>query len=245
MNHCPQLVVALLLCAMPCFAAEGRNEDRLLLGVLKNPPFAIEEKDKAPSGLYVELLATIMEHAKIDATVEIFPLARVIAQLKHGSIAATLAIPNSDILDISVPVAVVAQLDSIAVGLRGTHIDAFEDLYGKNVCVLRGASFAPRLHEDSRIKKTEVSEPGACIRMMRAGRVDFVATPRVGVWWHARTGTIDQGELGEPFILNRRPVYLLLSKKAATPALMKSLAEGVRLARADGSIDVIVKRYGQ
>jgi ABC-type amino acid transport substrate-binding protein len=243
--NCRGLVAALSLCAMPCFAADGRSDDRLLFGVLQNPPFTIQEKDKAASGIYVELLATIIEHAKIDATIEIFPLARVIAQLKGGSIAATLAIPNPDILDISVPVAEVAQLDSIAVGLKGTRVSAFEDLHGKKVCVLRGASFAPRLHEDSRIEKTEVSEPAACIRMLRAGRVDFVAQPRVGVWWHSRIGTIDAGELGEPFILNRRPVYLLLSKKVATPALMKSLAEGVRLAKAAGAIDAIVKRYGQ
>jgi hypothetical protein len=65
------------------------------------------------------------------------------------------------------------------------------------------------------------------------------------MWWNLRTGLMHQSELGEPFVLNRRPVHLLVSKSVATAALLKSLAEGVRLAKADGSIDAIVRKFGQ
>jgi ABC-type amino acid transport substrate-binding protein len=244
--NCRHLLAATLsVCAMVGFAAEARAEDRLVFGVLNVAPFSIQDKAKPTSGLYVELLGTIIEHAKVDATIELFPLARVLAQLKGGSVAATLAIPNPEILEIGTSAAEVVQLDSIAVGLKGARIGAFEDLQGKNVCLLRGSSFAPRLREDSRVQKTELPDYESCIRMLRAGRVDFIAAPRVGMWWNVRIGTIDQSELGEPFILSRRPVHLLVSKRVATAALLNSLAEGVRLAKADGSIDAIAKRFGQ
>jgi ABC-type amino acid transport substrate-binding protein len=237
--------VVMSLCVMTCFATGARSEDPLLFGVLSVAPFSIQEESKPPSGLYVELLRTIIEHAKIDARIELFPLARVLGRLRDGSVAATLAIPNPDILDMSVPAAEVVSLESMVIGLKGARVASFDDLHGKNICLLRGSSFAPRLHDDSRIRKTELPDYESCIRMLRARRVDFMAAPTVGMWWNVRSGRILQSELGEPFVLSRRPVYLLVSKKSATPALLKSLAEGVRLAKADGSIDSIAKRFGQ
>jgi len=66
--------VALSLCVMTCFATEAKSEDPLLFGVLSVAPFSIQEEAKPPSGLYVELLGTIIEHANIDARIELFPL---------------------------------------------------------------------------------------------------------------------------------------------------------------------------
>lgn len=243
MNTRQRLIAALSLCAMVCFPAQGQPPDRVQFGVLGNVPFTIQEQGKPASGLYVELIATIIEHSGIDAATEILPLARVVSQLKAGTTTAALAVPSPDLLEIAVPVAEVGQLDGVVIGPKGTRIGAYDELLGKNVCVMRGASFAPRLHDDPRITKTVVSESGACLRMLRVGRVDFVAATLLGVWWHVRSGTIDRSELGEPFVLSRRPIVLLVSKQAARPALLKSLAEGVRLAKGDGSINRIVGRY--
>ena len=92
--NCRQLVAALSLVLMSCLCVASEPEGRLLFGVLQNEPFTIQEQGRPPSGLYVELLETIIEHAKIDAGIRIYPLARVIAQLQAGGIAATLAISH-------------------------------------------------------------------------------------------------------------------------------------------------------
>lgn len=214
-------------------------------GVLDVAPFAVQSEGQPLSGLYVELLRAIQERAGVNGGITPYPLARVLSKLEDGSLGATLAIANARILEIAEPVAEVVRLHSVVIGGRQTRVGAFEDLHDRNVCLLRGASFDPRLFDDPRIRRTEMPDYGACITMLRAGRVDFIAAPRVAISWLLRSGALAATDIGEPFVLSERPVQLLVSRRLATPARMKALADAVQRARADGSIAAILKRYGQ
>jgi polar amino acid transport system substrate-binding protein len=230
-------------CVSIASSLEVRADAPLVFGVLSVPPFAIGDDGKPPSGLYVELLGAIIEHGKIDARIELFPLARVITNLDTGSIAGTLAIPNPAILKLGVSAGEVMSLRNVMIGAKDAKLSAFDDLFGKNVCLLRGSSFDQRLNEEVEIRKTEVADYATCFRMLSAGRVDAMAGPKVGVSWNAKIGNIRLGEFGEPFVLNQRPVHLLVSKKSATSALLTAIAEGIQRARDDGSIAAITRKF--
>lgn len=214
-------------------------------GVLEVAPYAIHEPGKPLSGLYVELLERIIERAGVRGRVRLFPLARVRQKVEDGTLAATLAIPDARLLAMADSAAEVAVLQSVVVGRAPEKVDCIAELRERKVCLLRGSSFEPRLYADSRIELTELSDYASCVAMLQAGRVDFIAAPRVGLWWLVRSGAVAAAGLGAPYVLNERAVHVLVSKKHAGTSLARSLAEGVRLARADRSIDAIMTRYGQ
>lgn len=238
-------LAALLAAAAPWPFARAAGPPSFEFGVLEVAPYAIQEPGKPLAGLYVELLERIISLAGVPGRVRLFPLARVLQNVEDGTVDATLAIPNARLLAMTDSAAEVVALQSVVVGRAPEKVDCIAALRERKVCLLRGSSFEPRLYADPRIELTELSDYASCAAMLQAGRVDFIAAPRVGLWWLVRSGVVPAARLGAPYVLNESTVHLLVSKRLAGTSLARSLAEGVRLARADGSIEAIMKRYGQ
>jgi polar amino acid transport system substrate-binding protein len=234
------IIASIFLCA------DARAAEPIVFGVLDAPPFAVRNGNEPTSGFYVEILNTIARHAGLDARFELLPLARVRAMLENDSVTGTLMIANDDVLHKFISAGQVLSLQGIVIGAKSTAIKSFDELHGKDVCLLRGSSLDQRLNEDPEIRKTYTVDYAECIRMFQRGRVHFMAGTKVSLLWNLAAAKIATSEFAVNFVLSEQPVHLFLSQAGAKDdGLVRKLTESVQLAKEDGSINEVANRFMQ
>lgn len=237
------LSIASLVAACAMLSGYACANERITVGVRGGMPLAMVEPGGSMSGLYVEVLEAIAGQAQAPIGIQALPLPRMRQYLKDGKVTAVLAIADADMLEDAVTAGEVMQLDIIALGQRGSQVQSIEQLRGKRICLSRGSSLVPELYDDKRYLLTEVSEHISCPKLLDAGRVDFVVSIRIGLLHLLAQLGKGLSHYGEPYVIKRVPVHLLVARAHSSTSLMKTLRIAVRKAKRDGSIDAIRQKY--
>jgi len=236
---------ALLLALAALVPGIAMAEPPVKIGVREGFPFATAQSSGELSGLYVEVLHAIAAQSDTRFDIDILPFPRLRQYLKDGSITAVLAVPNSEMLDDSIAVGDAMEFEVIALGRAGSRVQSIEQLRGKTICLTRSSSLVPELYADKRYLLREVSHHDSCPRMLDAGRVDFIISIPIGLNHLLAQMDRSMADYGEPLVIKRVPVQLLVSRARATSALLQSLRQALEKAKADGSIDAIHARYAK
>ncbi|QYF94927.1 transporter substrate-binding domain-containing protein [Massilia sp. PAMC28688] len=215
----------------------------MLVGVRGGFPLASVEASGDKSGLYVEVLEAIAAHADTSFDVQLLPFPRLRQYLKEGRLTAVLAVPNNAMLADSVAVGDVMEFDVVAVGRRGTRVRTLEELRGKKICLTRGSSLVPELYADKRFLLKEVSNHDSCPKMLDAGRVDFIISLPIGLAHLLPRMGKTPADFGEPYLIKRVPVQLLVSRWHANQTTVQTLRMALERAKGAGSIASIQSRY--
>ena len=215
----------------------------LRMGVRDGVPFAMAQPGGELSGLYVELLDAIAAQAGTRFQIELLPFPRLRQYLNDGSLTGVLAVSNNDMLDDAVAVGDVMDFEVIALGRAGHTVHALEELRDKRICLTRSSSLVPELYADKRYMLREVSSHDSCPKMLDAGRVDFIISLPIGLKHLLAKAGRTMADYGEPYVIKRVPVQLLVSRPHAKPALMQTLRLALDKAKAAGTIGAIQGRY--
>lgn len=216
----------------------------MTVGVRAAFPFATMEASGNLSGLYVEGGVQAIEvHAGSRFRIEMLPFPRLRKYLKEGLLDAALAVSNPDMLADAVSVGDVMEFDVIALGRRGTRVRSLEELRGQRICLTRGSSLVPELYADNRYLLKEVSNHDSCPRMLDAGRVDFMISLPIGLGHLLSRMGRSSADYGEPYVIKRVPVQLLVSRPHASPARVQKLRIALDKAKDAGTIAAIQDKY--
>lgn len=211
-------VMCLMLLAAPAWAqitpaeAESRT---VTVGVNKAPPYRLIQGDKA-KGLDVEVFEAISGQLGWTVRYQEAPLRRGLMLAKQGDVDVLLGpkrtASREQYLDFVIPAFPSERL--LFFYQTGTQrIDGYEDLYGRIIGVLEGASYFSRFDADQEIMKESATKYINLMRMLERGRVDVVIAPEVvGRYTAQRLG---MAVSVSPFSAAGERRYIAVSKKSS------------------------------
>lgn len=88
---------------------------------------------------------------------------------------------------------------------------SLECLLGKRICLTRRSTLVPELYADKRYLLREVANHDSCPKMLDAGRVDFIISMPIGLRYILAKMGRTSADYGEPYVIRRDRLQLLVS----------------------------------
>jgi polar amino acid transport system substrate-binding protein len=204
------------------------------------PWASVEAETGQMVGAFPELVEAIAQRTGLNISIALTPFARVDRELESGDHDCTILIPRDE------QVVVFGETVSYhAIGLiarQGVTLRKYEDLAGKNISVLRGASIEPRFDGDESLNKQFDTDYAIALRKMQRQRVDAIAGAIPTIQFIAeQEGNADQ--LGDILQLAEVPLAFQCSRKSAQLDKMQAINQAIRTIKTDGTLDDNQQRH--
>jgi polar amino acid transport system substrate-binding protein len=212
----------------------------LSFGVLVAPPYGLEREDKSVSGLNHDIGALIAAKLGLTFTYRLEPLPRLVSDLKAGKLDLMIMFPSEE----TQPFALAETMsnNTVVIPKAGNSFPQYADLKGKTIASLRGAFYDAHFVADEDIKKYDVDSYSIGLRMTKAGRIDGMIGPDLGLYYQIRLEGMKPDEFGPPLTLNTRMLNLLASK-TITPELAAKLKAAAAELRSSGAFTAAADKY--
>jgi polar amino acid transport system substrate-binding protein len=179
------LSVLLALCAAP-----GATQT-LPVRVLINdaPPYRIVETVNGVtvhSGIYIDILRRVAAETGLQLEFTELPFARAFRVMEAGGADIMLGPNRNPDREVYLRYLEPPLPREPKVFLQyhfGAPILGYEDLYGRGIAVLRGATYFDRFDADRAIERIAVDDYTAALRLVYFGRVDAVVIPELQARW--------------------------------------------------------------
>lgn len=234
---------AMLVAAMLAGGAGDGRADLLKVAILELPPMAYVGADKKPVGVYVELAELVAAKAGVPIAITVTPLPRVLAGLEDGTYDATVLLEHPKANEIGEKVAKLITFNNIVIGAKGTALSGYDSLKGKSVANLRNFVYDPTFNADPDIKKVESNSYEMNINMVKAGRVDAMVGPDLGLLWQIKQMGMKAEDFGGTVVLNTKTVHFYLANKAKNADTAAKLAAAAAALSGDKVFDAVVAKY--
>lgn len=117
----------------------------------------------------------------------------------------------------------------------------YDDLAGRRIAVLRGASYFDRFDTDIALSKTPLDDYTAGLRLVAIGRLDAVVIPELQALWLLReTGFPLRAA---PYRVPGRPSYIAVSRRSPLVQRAAEFEAALRQLMDGGGIKRILQRY--
>lgn len=177
-------LVLLALFALPVWAqhgAEAVEPQSVTVAISHAPPYRVVE-DGVRSGLYVDVFEAITAHLGWTVRYREAPIRRALLLVQQGEVDVVLGPRRTEdreqYLDYAIP-AFSSERYLFFYQTGTQRIERYEDLYGRVIGVVEGASYFPRFDADDKILKESAPRYENLMLMMERGRVDVVVAPEV------------------------------------------------------------------
>lgn len=187
-------LLLLALFALPTWAqhgAEAVEPQTVTVGISHAPPYRMVEDD-VRSGLYVDVFEAITAHLGWTVRYREAPIRRALLLIQQGEVDVVLGprrtADREQYLDYAIP-AFPSERRLFFYQTGTQRIERYEDLYGRIIGVVEGASYFPRFDADEKILKEFAPRYENLMLMLERGRVDVVVAPElVGQYTANRQG---------------------------------------------------------
>jgi len=182
--------------------------DTLDIGLLESPPWSYQNEQGDIEGIYIDLFREIEGNLKgaIKLNVKLYPLARVLLQVKSGVEIAVMSYrPERERL--MHPLHPLYRTPFVLISLEGSGIHSLNDLEGRSVAMLIGGSECPCLDDKIPYKKIKLNQHIQGIRMLFNDRVDAVAGPAIRLYGRIEELNVKQS-LAPDITYERRTVWI-------------------------------------
>lgn len=233
--------VALLL----SFAAAAQTTARVLIN--DAPPYRIVgSANGAPyySGIYVDILRLMAAETGLQLDFIELPFARAFRVMQAGEADIMLG-PNRSAeregylhyLEPPLP-----QEPKIFLHARtASPIRGYDDLRGRSIAVLRGATYFDRFDADEDLVRIPVDDYTSALRLAVVGRVDAAIMPELQALWLLRqTGFPLQMS---PYHVPGRDSYIVVSRQSPMVQQAGRLEAALRRVVGSGAVRRILERY--
>jgi ABC-type amino acid transport substrate-binding protein len=234
-----QFLCVPLLAAVPALARSAP----LRMVVVDLMPWAGRNANGQLEGAAVDLAPILSSLSGLPIVINAVPYARAIAMLAGGDADLMLAVDASPDGALPAPLAAVGQEDVVIVGRRGTRYASTRELCGRQIALLRRASFRTTL--DSCIKRYETNSYQQGLRMLSQGRLDGVAGVRSSMDYAIRQLGLKPSDTGTPLVIGQADISLYLSPQAATPALTARLQQACAELQRQKQMPALLAQYRQ
>ena len=177
-------LLLLALLALPAWAqhgAEAVEPQSVTVGISHAPPYRVVEDDVV-SGLYVDVFEAITAHLGWTVRYREAPIRRALLLVQQGEVDVVLGprrtAEREQHLDYAIP-AFPSERYLFFYQTGTQRIERYEDLYGRVIGVVEGASHFPRFDADEKILKESAPRYENLMLMMERGRIDVVVAPEV------------------------------------------------------------------
>lgn len=239
---CRIALAALLLCA----ALPARGEIARVL-INDAPPYRIvASANGGPyyTGIYIDILRQIADEVGLTLEFVDLPFARAFRAMQAGDGDIMLG-PNRSperetylsYLDPPLP----REPKVFVQQRRADPVRRYEDLAGKRIGVLRGATYFDRFDADAALVKQPFDDYTAALRLVAVGRIDMAAMPELQALWLLRQTGFSL--VLSPYRVPGRDSYIVLSRRSALLAKASALEAALRRLQQEGRIDRILQRY--
>ncbi|MDP2562325.1 ABC transporter substrate-binding protein [Psychrobium sp. 1_MG-2023] len=205
-------------------------------------PYGIID-DKPPRGIYFDLANSLLRRAGLTPVNHIAPYARIMHDLKTGSIDLTIMFRYKELEDYVTYIAPLPPLNNVVLAKQGTHFSSIESLKGKTIAYLRGAKFSDDIDNDPDILKHQVTNFNQGIRMLSLSRVDAIIGPMDPLLAAAAALNKKPNFFGKPLIVSQRTPWIQYSNssQAVLPAArIKMLFEQMMV---QGELEQLRNKY--
>lgn len=124
---------------------------------------------------------------------------------------------------------------------KAEPIGRYEDLAGKRIAVLRGATYFDRFDGDPQLKREAFDDYAAALRLVSLGRVDTAVMPELQALWLLRITGLDLAL--SPYRVPGRDSHIVLSRKSPLLPLAPKMEASLRRLQAENRIARILQRY--
>lgn len=243
-----QLLLAWLL-GLVTIANVWGSERQLVVAFSEAEPWKILEPNHRYSGIDMEILQRLADANGLQLLVKAAPLARCLEMIKSGDadiITNLLRTREREqfIRYLEVPY----QTHSTKVFYQRAgdprSVENYEQLYGLDIGVKRGARYGARFDEDDKLHKQPVASHILNFKKLAVGRLDLViSTESEGDYLIKDYGW--QGQFKKAALRFDLPtnVYIGLSKRSSLLTLASAFESQLQQLIRDGEIERIIARY--
>lgn len=236
------LVAAAFLTVLAVGTRDVRAEP-LKVAILDLPPMAYAGTDKKPTGVYVELAEALSAKSGVPITITVTPLPRVLAGLEDGSYDATVVLELPKANELAEKVAKLISFDNIVMGTKGGPLSNYDSLKGKSIANLRNFVYDPKFNSDPDIKKVESNSYEMNVNLLKAGRVDGMVGPDLGLLWQIKQMGMKADDFSAPVVLNTKTVHFYLSNKSKNAETAAKISAAAAALSAEKAFEAIVAKY--
>ncbi len=191
-------------------------------------------------GAFPELIEAIGERSGLSMSISLTPFARVDRELESGDHDCTILIPRDESL--VVPGELVSYHAIGVIAREGIVLREYDDMAGRAISVLRGASIHPRFDEDPTLDKQFDTDYAIALRKMERERIDVIAGAIPTIQFIAeQEGVADQ--LGDILQLAEVPLVFQCSRKSSQLDNMSAINQAIRDIKEDGTLEEIRQRH--
>lgn len=233
--------IALLLASPSAFAADERRS--VTVGINHAPPYRVSTED-GTTGLYVEIFNEIAQRIDWDVRYVEAPFRRILLMMEEGEIDVMLGPLKTE--ERERVMAFVAPVFPPERKLFFYHrdenrIEEYDDLYGKKVGVLAGASYFEAFDADEKLDKEPAARYENLMRMLERDRVDVVVAPEL-------VGRYTVTELNADISISSYQVpgehsYIAISRTSPVLSHQDEITRVYEQIREEGIYDRLVKGY--
>ncbi|MCK5200922.1 MAG: transporter substrate-binding domain-containing protein [Spirochaetales bacterium] len=234
------LAAVLLFAAGLCFG----EEFKIRIALNHAPPFRIVSGSDF-SGIYIDIIkAAAMEMNAELEFIEV-PFKRALVMMEEGNADMMLG-PNRKpereqymvyLLDAPLPRANKA----FYVHPESSPIEKYEDLYGKNIGVLRGAVYFNQFDEDNKLNKYEIPDYETGIRMVNGGRIDVLIMPEFSGDYTIKNMDINLQK--SPYIVEGNVSFITVSKRSSLLSKCQLIEDALGIIESKGIVQEIIDKY--
>lgn len=242
MHHLVSGFLAILVVAShSAFAAEERRS--VTVGINHAPPYRVSTEDGA-TGLYVEIFDEIAERINWDVRYVEAPFRRVMLMMEEGKVDVMLGplktLERERVMAFVAPV-FPPERKLFFYYRDENRIEEYDDLHGKKIGVLSGASYFEEFDADEELDKEPVARYENLMRMLEKDRVDVVIAPEL-------VGRHTVQQLGMDFSVSPYQVpgehsYIAISRTSPVLAHEEEIARAFEQIRKDGVYEKLVMGY--
>jgi len=218
-------------------------KDTLTIGVFKILPYGNLEDGKVV-GIIPDIASRLEKLSGITIKKKLLPYKRMIESLDSGSIDFAIFFLSDRSQQVSDRIIPLYDLDTIAVGLKGSSILKYEDLYNYQIATPRGVHYSSRFSKDDKMKINYVLDYNYALKMLVSKRVGVVIAPEKIFMFQLKKLGYNDSILDRPYILTTNTAWLQFSKKSKKKALINKLIKAAKILKENKEIiQIIDKNY--
>lgn len=235
----------LFLC-LPLWAQQGTETVAPLtvtVGANHAPPYRIIRGDEK-TGLYVDIFQEIADRLGWQVHYREAPFRRVLRMVQQGEVDVMLGPLETEerraMMEFVAPAFPPERRLFFYVN-KEHAIDGYDDLYGRAIGVLEGASYFPRFDGDDKLLKEPAPRYENLMLMMQKGRVDVVIAPElVGLYTIEKLG-LDVGV--SPFFVPGERSYIAVARNSPVLQYADDIRAALKLIEMEGIHENLVLKY--
>ncbi|WP_027830537.1 ABC transporter substrate-binding protein [Marinobacter sp. HL-58] len=225
------------------FAASAEERRSVTVGINHAPPYRVTT-DEGPAGLYVDIFDEIARRINWDIRYVEAPFRRILLMMEEGTVDVMLGPLKTEererVMAFVAPV-FPPERKLFFYYRDENRIEEYEDLYGKTIGVLEGASYFEEFDADDKLDKEPIARYENLMRMLEKDRVDVVVAPEL-------VGKHTVNQLGSevsisPYQIPGEHSYIAISRTSPMFSHQDEINQAFEQIRQEGTYEKLVRGY--